>query len=112
MRKAIAILFLVLMGVGLWGRQASKQATAYWDATTDPTVIAVRLYDIQPVPEVLVGTVLCTGTPVVCPVSITFTIPRAAHRYVVRAVNSEWESGDSNVIVVPGPPSALGNFRK
>jgi hypothetical protein len=114
MKKLLAGILAALLGFAAWSFQASKQITLAWDAMpTGETWNAVKIYDIGVTPEVLVATANCTtGPPRVCPTSVTFLLTRAPHTFVARSVNADWESGDSNSVGTPAPPTVPANLIK
>lgn len=105
---------IVAAGIGIWAYQTSKQITLTWDAIANTNDIqSIRIYDLAIVPPALVAEAPCSlATPPVCPTEVTFTMPKAAHTYVARTANSEWESPDSNQFTVMGPPPALTGLKK
>lgn len=116
MKKRILAILAMLMaiGAGIIGMQTQKQVTLSWDAMpTGETWTQVRLYDIAPTPEVLLGTANCAaGPPIVCPTTLSITVQKKAYQIVARSWNGDWESGNSNVVVLAGPPSAPTNLKK
>lgn len=113
MKKSISILLIFLICVvTLIGRQNSKQVTFQWDPLDDTSITKIRIYDIAQTPEVLVAEVSCTLSPWSCPTTVSATMTKAAHQYTARSVNVEWESVNSNVVAIPGPPQVPPGFTK
>lgn len=110
MKKALLVLAVLAAGA-IYALQAQKQITLAWDPMPVGAGWAeVRIYDISATPEVLVATAVCqSGT---CPTTVTATVQKKAYQFVARSYNGEWESDNSNVVVLPGPPSTPGNLRK
>jgi hypothetical protein len=112
MKKIISILAIIAaLVIGIIAQQ-SKQITLAWDAeSTDQKWTEVRIYDVSQSPEALVATVTCVP-PAMCANTVTFSVPRAAHNYVARSYDGFWESGDSNVVLIPAPPKVITGLVK
>jgi len=115
MKRLLAILaILVAITAAIIGMQSSKQITFQWDAMpAGETWQQVRLYDIAATPEALLGSVSCNaGPPVTCPNSLMVTVQRKAYQVVARSWNGDWESDNSNVVALAGPPKTPTGLKK
>lgn len=106
MKKIFMVAAILAAGV-MWSMQANKPVTLMWDNPSDVSAwVGVRIYDNG----VQVAEVACSGG--VCPNQVAFTMARAAHSFTARSYDANWESDDSNVVIVNGPPVKPGNLRK
>ena len=114
MKKILSILpILAALAGSIIGFQSTKQLQLQWDPMpTAESWQAIRLYDISGT-ETLLGTAPCTvGTPIVCRTSMTIVVQKKAYQIVARSFDGFWESGNSNVVVLNGPPAAPTNLKK
>lgn len=104
--KKIFSSVLILFTAGIFSMQSNKVVTLTWDSMPSGEAWQeVRIYDNG----VLVVTAPCTTS---CPTSVTFNMPKAAHSYTARSWDGNWESEDSNTVIVNGPPKAPTNLKK
>ena len=92
--------------------QTFKQVTLAWDAPLAadlPNIKSTRVYEIKNLVYTQVAEALCSGTPNVCPLQVTFdSQTAAAHTWVARFYDGFQETTDSNLVVTPpGPPKNL-----
>ena len=112
-KKYIAIL-AAIFGFAAQSVQAEpRQGTFAWDA--NPVEDAVTGYNLY---RLFIGTTPAENTylkinssALINATEYTTTID-SGWIVVVRAVNAEGESGDSNAVTVQSPPTAPKNFRK
>jgi hypothetical protein len=114
--KKIVAVIIALLAMGGWiiSMQNSRQITFGWEPMpAEEKWQAVRLYDISSTPEAMLGFAPCTpGPPIVCPTSLTLTVIKKGYRIVARSWNGDLESGDSNIVVIPGPPLAPTGLKR
>lgn len=102
------------LALSIWAFQA-RTITLVWDAMPAGEVwTQVRAYEKNlDGTTTLIATAPCTiGTPNVCPTSVSFSVTKMTHTYIVRSFDGAWESDDSNTAFLPGPPKPPGNLRK
>lgn len=92
--------------------QTFKSITLAWDAPTAtdlPNIKSTRIYELKNGIYTQVAEALCSGTPNVCPLTVTFDSQTAAsHTFVARFNDGFQESENSNLVVTPpGPPKNL-----
>ena len=109
----ICLLFVFLAWMIPSGHaQTFKQVTLTWDAPLAadlPNIKSTRVYEIKNLVYTQVAEALCSGTPNVCPLQVTFDSQTAAgHTWVARFYDGFQETIDSNIVVTPpGPPKNL-----
>jgi hypothetical protein len=109
----IPTLIVLLASVALLLPQTTKQITLAWDPMpTGESWQAVRIYDISAA-ETLLSTVPCqSGPPIACPTTVTITIQKRAYNFTARAWDGNWESDNSNIVILAGPPKPPGGLKK
>jgi hypothetical protein len=99
----LAILALVLCIIlPLMGKAAP--VTLAWDAPVAADMLNVKytvIYDALPSGTVEVARAICSGTPNVCPTTVSFTAPIGPHNWIARFFDGFQESGDSNTVATP-----------
>ena len=112
--KPIRIAGLGLAGLailaGLWAMQ-TKQVSLSWDPMpAGEAWQTIRIYDAG----LMVAETKCTQTEGTwsCPTTVTFELTKTAHSFTARSFDGNWESSDSNVVTVKGPPAAPGNLKR
>ena len=112
MKKWLSGILLALAATwGIVAMQQTQQITLQWDpAPAGEAWTAIRIYDISAV-ETLIGTATCTA-PGTCPNTLTLTLQKKAYSFTARSYNGTWESANSNIVSVLGPPSAPTGLKK
>lgn len=113
MKRLFSVLALVVLGAVTVNTQSLRPVTLAWDLPSDySTWTEVRIYNaVTPATPVLLGTVKCSGSPLVCPTEVTLNLAKATYSFIARSFDGTWESEDSNAVTLK-PPAFPPNLRK